>query len=273
MSKATVALAGLGVRVGLIGLCASAAACGAAGPPSGAASTSPTSYTGTWRLTDGRGPNGEVPLVKGYRITLHLAGNEIGGTAACNTYGAKVEIEDDSFGLADGLSGTEMACEPQVMDSEAAYLDALSEVEAIARAGKTLTLTGRDTELRFELLPAPPTAELTDTMWYLESLIEGTGSQTTARSADRARLVLRSDGTLSGSTGCREFEGEWIERGDEIIFARLAVEGHCPEELRQQDGHVLGVLGDGFTARIEGHIVMLLDQGDLGLAYRAESKR
>jgi heat shock protein HslJ len=85
--------------------------------------------------------------------------------------------------------------------------------------------------------------------------------------------VLTSDGTLSGSTGCRELEGEWTERGDELLFTRLAAEGHCSEDLKEQDSHVLSVLGDGFTARIDGQTLMLLSKGELGLGYRAESKQ
>lgn len=74
---------------------------------------------------------------------------------------------------------------------------------------------------------------------------------------------------MTGSTGCRELHGEWIEDGDEVLFATFGAEGNCPEELREQDGHVVGVLGDGFTVKIDGDQLTIFSRGGLGLAYRA----
>lgn len=253
-------------------LCLVVTACENAATLKGETPPSSSSYAGTWRLTHGRGPDGDVPLVKGYRITLNID-ERVRGTSACNSYGGDVAIDEESFRLKDGLEMTLIGCAPKVMDSEELYLDALAAVDTIARDQDTLILSGPDTELRFELLPPPPIAQLTDTPWQLESLIEGAGREGTAKSAAPARLILRSDGKLSGSTGCRDLEGEWIQRGDEILFTKLAAEGHCPAELQDQDGHVVEVLGDGFTAEIEAQILTLVSKGELALRYTAASNR
>ena len=214
-----------------------------------------------------------MPVIKGYRITLDITDRKAGGTAACNSYGGDVDINGDSFRLKGGLLMTEMACDEEAMDSEAAYVDALATVDTIAREGNSLTLTGPDAELHFEGLSPPPIAQLTDTIWRLESLIEGTGPEGTAVSAAPARLVLSGDGELSGSTGCREFEGEWLQRGDEIVFTTFTTQGDCPPGLQEQDSHILGVLGDGFTAEIEEQSLTVFAKAELGLNYIAESKR
>lgn len=243
-------------------------ACGepAAGPkPRGGSSTS---YTGAWKLIEGHGPRGEVPLVDGYRITLDLEKESLGGTAACNMYDGGVAIEGDSFRMK-GTVVTEMGCRPNVMESESAYLDALHEVDSIDRTGDRLTLTGDATELRFALLPPIPTAELVDTRWELESLLYGTGSDGMVSSAHHGHLIIKSDGTIAGSTGCRDLHGEWIERGDEIYFTTFGAEGSCPEELREQDGHVVGALGDGFTVEINGDRLTVMGRFHIGLGYRA----
>ena len=219
---------------------------------------------------EGGGPEGEVRLVDGYRITLTVNGGEVGGTSACNTYGGPLDSDDDSFAVKGGLSMTEMGCNPKVMEAEASYLAALGDVDSASRDGDTLTLTGPDTELLFEFQPPAPVAQLTDTDWHLESLLEGTGNEASGMSASPAQLMLKSDGTLSGSTGCRSFEGEWVRRGDEILFTRLASEGQCPPELQQQDGHVLGVLGDGFTADVEAQSLTVFSRAELGLQYSAK---
>ncbi|MDQ5815261.1 MAG: META domain-containing protein, partial [Actinomycetota bacterium] len=128
MKKALVEPTALGVRAGVVALCLVAIACGAGGS-TGGGSASPSPYTGAWRLTDGRGPDGEVPVIKGYRITLDISDQKAGGTAACNIYGGDLDINGDSFSLKGGLAMTEMACDPEAMDSEAAYLEALAVVD------------------------------------------------------------------------------------------------------------------------------------------------
>lgn len=271
MKKALVEPTALGVRAGVVALCLVAIACGAGGS-TGGGSASPSPYTGAWRLTDGRGPDGEVPVIKGYRITLDISDQKAGGTAACNIYGGDLDINGDSFSLKGGLAMTEMACDPEAMDSEAAYMEALAVVDTIAREGDSLTLTGPDAELHFEGLSPPPVAQLTDTIWRLDSLIEGTGPEGTAVSAAPARLILRGDGELSGSTGCREFEGEWLQRGDEILFTRLTTEGDCPPDLQEQDDYILGVLGDGFTAEIEEQSLVVFGKAELGLQYTVKQE-
>ena len=262
------------LRAGLSLLCLFSVACG---EPSGSRSGDPapaSSYEGTWRLTDGHGPDGEVQLVKGYRITLDINGGSVVGKSACNTYGGRIDTAGDNLRLA-GLGGTEMGCARSVMRSETAYLNALAVADAIEREGNTLTLTGPDAQLLFELETPPPAAELTDTVWQLESLLEGSGNEASGSSAAaQAELILRSDGTLSGTTGCQELEGEWAQRADEIVFSSLSSRGRCgPEvapELRQQDIHVSGVLGDGFTFDLEGQTLTVFSMGGRGLQYTAK---
>jgi heat shock protein HslJ len=244
------------------------AACGQPDSGLNEPGTPSTSYRGTWQLISGRGPEGEVPLIGYYRITLQINRRTLGGTAACNRYGGDVAIVGGSFEMQTGAM-TAMACRADVMESEAAYLAALGAAETIAQEGNTLILAGDATELRFELLPPIPTSELTDTRWELESLISGQIDDSATSSAASAELLINSDGTVTGSTGCRELHGEWIEDGDEILFATFGAEGDCPEELQEQDGHVVGVLGDGFTVEIDGDQLTVLSRGGLGLTYRA----
>lgn len=130
-------------------------------------------------------------------------------------------------------------------------------------------MSGGDAELVYRQVPPPPTAELVGTTWRLESLIEGRGSAGIVSSAHPARLKLSGDGSFAGTTGCRGLSGEWTERIDEILFTTMSADGNCSENLRAQDGHVVGVLGDGFTASIEGQeLTVFASRGDLGLVYR-----
>ena len=263
------------VRAGLVALCLFAIACGEPSEPRSGDPAPATPYAGTWRLTDGGGPEGEVRLVDGYRITLTVNGGEVGGTSACNTYGGPLDSDDDSFDVSGGLGMTEMGCNPKVMEAEASYLAALGDVDTASRDGDTLTLTGPDAELLFELVTPPPVAELTDTAWQLESLFVERGSDASGSSAAApAELLLKSDGTLSATTGCQDLEGEWSQRADEIVLPSLSSRNRCgPDaspELRQQDSHVSDVLGDGFTFDLEGQTLTVFSMGGRGLQYTAK---
>jgi heat shock protein HslJ len=109
---------------------------------------------GSWRLIAGELDARPIPIVGGWPITLEMDGTQLGGRSACNHYGAPI-----SYGGRSPLGGvsirvseisqTLIGCEPDVMDSEAAYLEALARVEAASRSGDRLVLTGPGVRLEF----------------------------------------------------------------------------------------------------------------------------
>ena len=242
------------------------AACAAdvAGPSAAA----PIDVEGSWRLTAGRLENAAVPIVESHPITLTIDGSRLSGRAACNEYGARIIAAGDGIQLKE-LAWTAMACMPdEVMASESAYVAALEAVRGIMRDGDALVLRGPALELRYERLPDPPTAELTDIEWSLETIF--VGDVATEPMGEPATLLLRSDGVIEGSTGCRTFTGQWIERGEQIQATTLAMDDReCPRQLMEQDGHVVQVIGDGFVPTIEGDLLTLIDPGGVGLVYRS----
>lgn len=259
---------------------------GGAGPaaPTVEGDGAATDPEGSWVLV-GAEPTIDVPA--NTRVTLEVTTEgeawQVGGTAACNSYGGTV-VTDGPGWQAQGYGQTDMACEEARMATERAYLDALGAIDRWARpSADRLVLTGPDVELRFDALPPVPTAELTATTWVLEGLITGTGSDasvaSTAGSADEATLRLEDDGTVEASTGCRTFSGEWIETGDEILLTTFGVRDDspnvaadgtttCDEAVVAQEDHVLSVLGDGFRAEIEEQRLILTSRDGLGLGYR-----
>jgi heat shock protein HslJ len=164
---------------------------------------------------------------------------------------------------------TAMGCEEPVMAAEAAYTAALTAVESIGGEGGELVLSGPNVELRFSALAPPPTAEVVDTVWVLETLF--VGDVASSPLGEPATLELRADGTFSGSTGCRSFSGEWLEQSEQIVAPSWGMDGtECPADLTQQDGHVVSVIGDGFVPSVVGDLLTLTDPGGVGLVYRAE---
>lgn len=243
-------------------------ACGSAGTPPSGPSGEPFDPQGSWELTSGQADGAAIPIVDDHPITLTIEGSEIGGTSACNHYGGRLTITGGRLEISD-LGMTMMGCEEPVMAAEAAYTAALAAVESIGGDGDQLVLSGPNVELRFAALAPPPTAELVDTVWRLETLFVGDVASSTM--GEPATLELRSDGTFSGSTGCRSFNGEWLEQGEQIVAPSFAMdETECPADLGQQDDHVVSVIGDGFVPSVEGDLLTLVDPGGVGLVYRAE---
>lgn len=221
----------------------------------------------TWTLRAGGGPSGDITLVDGYPITLTFEADSFGGTAACNGYGSTYSIDGNRIAI-DGIGATEMGCEPAVQASEQAYFAALADVTDITLVGDELVLGGPSTELIFTRLQPAPTEDLVDTIWLLDTIISGETASTVA--GDPAPLFIGSDGTFSGGTGCRSFSGRYQTFGSEVQFNEFAAgPEECPSELSDQDNHVFTVLGDGFTAEIDGPRLTVTSAGGDGLGYRS----
>ena len=232
-------------------------------------STAPADLSGAWSLDAGTGPDGDLDILEDHPITLTIEGSEMSGTAACNSYGARIE-RPITGGVTIGEVGmTAMACDAAVMVSEAQYVDALSRVEEIVPEGERLVLRGDDVTLEFVRLPPIPTAELVGTTWLIETVV--VGDIAAAPVGDPATLLLTDDGRMEGSTGCRSFTGTWVEAGNQIQATRLAMgDEECAAEFAEQDSHVVSVIGDGFQPSVEGDLLTLMDPGGVGLVYRAE---
>jgi heat shock protein HslJ len=149
-------------RLPLIAVALILVACGSAGTPPTSPSGEPFEPQGSWELTSGRVDGAEIPIVGDHPITLTIEGSEIGGTAACNSYGGRLTVTDGRLEVRD-LGMTAMGCDEPVMAAERAYTAALTVVESIGGEGGELVLSGPSVELRFAALAPPPTAEVIDT--------------------------------------------------------------------------------------------------------------
>ncbi len=223
----------------------------------------------SWTLLAGAGPDGEIVLVDGFPITLVFDGDTLGGTAACNEYGGEYFIEGSTLGI-DNFSMTAMGCQPEVRAAESAYLAALSDVDGIDLVVDELALSGPSTELIFRLNDPVPIDGIVGRLWLLESLSQG--EETRVPLGDPATLVLAEDGTVTGSTGCRELSGDYIVSGNQIVFPNFAADGECPTSLWDQDGLVVTVLGDGFVPTLQGDRLTLTSRGSEVLVYRATTE-
>ena len=246
---------------------------GCGGTDLGTAPDGTADLEGDYTLVEGRGPDGEVPLVEDSPVTLSIEGEDWGGTAACNHYGGTVTVAGNDLTV-HGVFQTEMAClDDRVMESERRYLDAFRQVERYERDGDRLVLRGEDVELVFAEVPPEPDAALVGTTWVLTSLIEGTGPDGAVSSvAGEPTLEFGEDGTFLGETGCNRFGGDYRHDGDTLVTSEVdASAAGCPDGMQAaQEEHILAVLADAEVAAvIEGRSLRLTGPDGRGLDYRA----
>jgi heat shock protein HslJ len=253
----------LAVPIVLLAACARFAP-GAGGSPSPESSHETPDLAGAWVLRQGSGPDGDIVVPDGARITLRFEDDEVGGQA-CNHYGGAYELRPDGSISFSAMAMTEMACAEPMMTVEAAYHAALAAITHVVRAGDTLTLSGDATELSFELVPPVPDAALRGTRWTLDSLIDGDAVSSVQA---EAWLVLRRDGTMTGSTGCRDLTGNYVVTGDQLTWTDLRADGECGKRLEEQDRHVIEVIEQPIV-KIAGNQLTLTLPNGTGLAYHS----
>lgn len=223
---------------------------------------------GDWRLTGGMHHGDPLPLPADAPITMTVADGEVSGRAACNRYAGSLTIDGDRLSIG-AMSTTEMGCDPVVMEAESRYVAALAEAVGWEHSGEVLTLTGEAVELSYAFVPPTPDADLVGTAWTLDGLVEGDAVSSTMGD-DAPTLELRPDGTLTGTTGCRTFDGRYETEDGSVTVSDLVNDDRACPNLAVQDEHVLAVIANGFAYEIEGNR-LTLRAGDLGLTYAADA--
>jgi heat shock protein HslJ len=168
----------------------------------------------------------------------------------------------------DALSMTEMGCDEATMALEAAFLAALAAVTSADRAESSLLLEGPGVELTFALDVPEPDASLVGTSWALESMVTGDAVSSVL---GPATLVFEEDGTMRGSTGCREFTARYELSGADLRVSDLVADQvECEEGVASQDAHVLETFDGQVRLSIDASRLSISGT-DRGLDYLAGS--
>jgi heat shock protein HslJ len=232
--------------------------------PGAGGSPGATDVIGAWVLVDGSGPSGEIEVPDGWRITLVFDEDRLHGQA-CNNYGGGYTLDGNRISFTP-LYMTEMACEDPMMSAESAYHAALAAVTEVERSADSLVLRGAGAELNFGVLPPVPDSALLGTRWNLDSLIN---ADAVSSVQGEAWLELGPDGTLRGSTGCRDLAGRYVVDGDRVVATDLRADGACPQALAAQDAQVVGVIGGGASVAVEGNRLTMTGARGAGLGFVA----
>lgn len=218
----------------------------------------------TWTFQSGSGPDGEV-LVNDSSITMTFNDETLSfyGNVACNHYSGTYSIDGSTIKFVI-FKSTLMGC-GQSGVSDDAFFAALADVDNINLLGDKMALTGIASKLIFDRGEPLPVAALLDQLWFLQELTSN--DEESAPVGEPATLRIDSDGSFTGTTGCRALTGRYLISGNSILFDELAANGDCPASLSDQDGRVIRVLGDEFTLAINGSS-LIVSAGNQRLRYR-----
>lgn len=213
------------------------------------------------------------PLINGTNIILAFDDSSFSGFAGCNGYGGPVELaEGGGIKFGEMSSQAEGCIEPEgVLDQEVNYLNQLLAVKQYRVDGNELTLTIPESgKTLIYTLRAPfdmdPEA-LGNTDWQLSSsdnfpLIGG--SQITLSFAN---------GKIHGFGGCRDYQGEYEAKGDEIRFPMMEMlDDVCDDEdLLIQEGKFTTALELSIHYQVQDdQLTLFLATGETVIFERVE---
>ncbi|APE09864.1 META domain-containing protein [Rhodococcus pyridinivorans] len=197
----------------------------------------------------------------------------ISATAGCNRFVGGVDLSEGRVKAPD-LASTMMACLPEREGADA-WLTTLFDAEPRwSLDGNTFTLTGDDitVSLQDEKV-VDPDLPITGTEWVVTSL-RTADAVTTSTALENAAptLVFSEDGTVTGNTGCNEFDGTAEVGDDVVLFEPLTMtRAACADpEVTTIETHILEVLAGETTYSIEGSSMTLTaPNGTDGLEFTA----
>ncbi len=217
-----------------------------------------------------------TPIPGGGPLEVGFADEQISAYAGCNRASGPVDLSDGKLVTGD-LATTMMACPGDRSGADAWVATLLNAQPAWALSGDTLTLRSGDQVISLlDREVANPNRPLIGTTWVVQSTI-ASDAITTSVALERAAatLLLDPDGTVTGSTGCNNFNGPATvsesDTGNTIEFGPLATTRRaCEPDLAEVEHAVLGVLSGTVDATVDADQLRLKKSDGTGLVLRAQ---
>lgn len=221
--------------------------------PDTAVSADPLSGT-LWSLVSLQNTTGETTdALAGSEATIEFQDGGYSGNASCNRYFGSYQIDGNNLSL--GVAGsTEMFCMPEeLMNQESSFLAALGLVSQFQLDGDRLTLADKDGNVVLTFNAKQP-ATLTDTMWLGISYNNGREAVVSALAEAQITAVFAADGTLSGSTGCNNYNTTYTTDGNNITISEqiATTRRACDQPRTEQEAAYLAALPQAATYSISG---------------------
>jgi len=204
------------------------------------------------------------PPMAGTGISAEFtADGKVAGSAGCNRYSGTYTISGSNITFSSPMAMTMMMCEQAVMDQESAYMQALGEAKTFAIQGDQLTLTGGD-GVTLAVYKAQ-SQDLAGTTWQVTAYNNGNQAVIGVVEGTTLTASFGKDGSMSGNSGCNDFNGPYKIDGDQITIGPLAsTMKMCsdPAGVMEQEVQYLAALQSAANYQIEGNVLQLRTKDD-----------
>jgi len=184
--------------------------------------------------------------VAGRPVRISFEGDRLHTDSGCNSLNGSYHMEEGHLVL-DRWGTTSIGCFGQLGVQDNWYEMFLRARPLLSVAGDELELRGDDAILHFlDREVADPDRSLVDTLWSVNSFIEGGGvtGGGTGASMRPATLRFGADGKVVVDTTCNQGQGRYLVDGDRVTLSELAyTEEGCALPLLEDK--LQAVLSDG----------------------------
>ena len=236
----------------LVGLVALVAAC-SAGPGTGG------ELQGTKWILRSYDSAGTLTLVPDNQYAdIEFNSNRATGFSGCNTFNARYRAGGRTLFISAPAS-TLMACPPEAMALEQAYLQLLDGSRFYSARGDTLTIFDSigSTSLVFDAAPRNPLLG----KWQVDSF-ETKPNTVSILLPGTTMDVAFGIGSVGGFSGCNSFSGTYGTNGNVVRIGRLATTRlACPDDVMAQETAFLQALEGASLIETRSNQVNLTDLG------------
>jgi heat shock protein HslJ len=199
------------------------------------------------------------PALTGAAPTLAFADGRAQGSDGCNRYGLSVAVKGPSITFGPRGMSTQMACSDEVMKQAESFIGALNGARTYRVEAGRLQLLGADGAVLATFAAQPTT--LAGTRWQVTGINNGRQALVSLLGGTTVTMAFDTEGRVSGSAGCNQFNARYEAEGSKIRFlAPAATRKMCPGEgVMAQEQQFLKALEAATTVRLEGSRVEFRD--------------
>ncbi len=195
----------------------------------------------TWRLAELSVAGAPTEIPADVVSTLRLSNGEATGSAACNAFFGTYQTSGSALTFGH-IGSSRLACPEPSGSVETAYLQMFSLVTSYSIADASLSLLDASGDVLATY--APLTRIDLVGAWSVSAFAPPDAQLGRPIGGTELTLFLRSDGTLTGSSGCNRYGGAWAATTDgTIVFGPLATTLlACEDDLAAQESSYLAAL-------------------------------
>jgi heat shock protein HslJ len=190
--------------------------------------------------------------------------------AGCNGMGGSFLFDAGVVKLQE-LSMTEMGCEQSLMEEDDWFVNFWNSSPALSFSGDLLTVSDGTNTFNFrDSEVATPDLPLVDTLWVIDSFIEGDAVSNRALQVEPS-VFFHPDGMIILETGCNSAGGSYSVSGATIsVEIDSITEAECNDEMsREAENHMLEVFQGELSFSIDASRIELMN-GTKGVSGTAQ---